>query len=162
MDTAEAGEALDRGYSTPVFAPMDVSLHDENADKLSYFKLLKEALLRAYKGTAGGKQPNTLLIGQGKRVLTAGTVTSIGSAEYILHWKQCVAIEKVGIVHNVQRVNSNDLKTHDGVSEDEVLARLTCNERRTGGVMRLERDRLVMPSDVDVKAMSALNWQSWM
>jgi len=151
MDMAEAGEALNKGYSTPVFAPMDVPLYDENADKLSYFKLLKEALLRAYKGTAGGKQPNTLLIGQEKRVLTADQV----DLEAILwRWERYL---KHGVVHNVQ---SLDPKKHGGVSEQALLIGLTGNEKRTGGVMRLERDRLVMPSDVTAEAMSALDWEA--
>lgn len=150
LDMAEAGEGLNRGYGTPVFAPMDVPLHDENADKLSYFKLLKDTLLKAFYGTAGGKQPNTLLIGPEKRVLTAEQV----DLDYILwKWERYL---KPGVVHNTQ---SLDPRNHGGVSEQTLLAGLAGNEKRTGGVMRLERNRLIMPSDVGAQEMSALDWE---
>ena len=152
MDMAEAGEALNKGYSTPVFTPMDVPLHDENAEKLSYFKLLKDALLKAFYGTAGGKQPNTFLIGPERRVLTADQVNL---KEILYIWerylKPCV------VVHNTQNL---DPKNHGGVSENKALAQLSGNEKRTGGVMRLERDQLIMPSDVGEAKMSALRWES--
>ena len=152
MDREEAGEGLNKGYKTPVFAPKDVPLHDENAEKLSYFKLLKEALLKAFHGTAGGKQPNTLLIGPEKRVLTANQVIELNAI--LGRWERYL---KPGVVHNTQ---SLDPKNHGGVSEQALLAGLTGNEKRTGGVMRIERDQLIMPSDVNAETMSALDWQA--
>lgn len=150
MDMAEAGTDLNRGYSTPVFAPMDVPLHSEQAEKLSYFKLLEKALSKAFKGTAGGKEPNTLLIGPEKRVLTADQV----DLKAIL-WKW-EGYLKAGVVHDVKKL---DTKGHGGVSEQALLAGLTGNEKRTGGVMRIERYQLIMPSDVGETAMSALDWE---
>lgn len=151
IDMAEAGTDLNRGYSTPVFAPMDVPLHDENAEKLGYFKLLEQALSKAFKGTAGGKQANTLLIGPEKRVLTADQVNL---KEILWKWERYL---KAGVVHNVQKL---DPKEHGGVSEEQLLAQLEGNEKRTGGVMRLERDQLIMPSDVGRSTMSALDWEA--
>lgn len=148
MDMAEAGEGLNKGYSTPVFAPMDVPLHNENAEKLSYFKLLEQALSKAFKGTAGGKEPNTLLVGSEKRVLNAKQVDLI-----LWKWERYL---KAGVVHNVQKL---DPKDHGEVSEQALLAGLTGNEKRTGGVMRIERDQLIMPSDVGGTEMSALDWE---
>lgn len=149
MDMAEAGTDLNKGYSTPVFAPMDVPLHGENVDKLSYFKLLKAALLKAFKGTAGGKQANTLLVGPEKRVLTA---EQVDLDDILWKWERYL---KAGLVHNTQNL---DPKNHGGVSEQALLAGLTGNEKRTGGVMRIERDQLIMPSDVGEEAMSGLDW----
>lgn len=151
LDMVEAGTEFDRGYGTPVFAPKDVPLHSENAEKLSYFGLLKQALLKAFRGTAGGKQPNTLLVGSEKRVLTANQV----DLEAILYrWERYL---QAGVVHNVKKL---DVKNHGGVSEEEALAQLTGNEKRTGGVMRLERNQLIMPVDVGEKEMSALDWEA--
>ena len=151
LDRAEAGKALTKGYSTPVFTPMDVPLHSENSKEISYFKLLEETLLKAFKGTAGGKQPNTLLIGPEKRVLTEDQVNL---SDIVWKWERYL---KAGVVHNVQKL---DPKKHGGVSENQALTGLSDNEKRTGGVMRLERDQLIMPTDVGETEMSALDWEA--
>ncbi|MEK7523482.1 MAG: hypothetical protein AAB588_00440 [Patescibacteria group bacterium] len=151
MKMAEAGEGLNKGYNTPVFAPKDVPLHSEQAEKLSYFKLLEKALSKAFKGTAGGKEPNTLLIGPEKRVLTADQVNL---EEILWEWERYL---KAGVVHNVKKLDPED---HGGVSEQVLLSGLTGNEKRTGGVMRIERDQLIMPSDVGETEMSALDWET--
>ena len=151
LDRAEAGRSLDKGYSTPVFTPMDVPLHSENSEEISYFKLLEETLLKAFKGTAGGKQPNTLLIGPEKRVLNA---KQVDLKAILWKWERYL---KAGVVHNVQKL---DPKKHGGVSENQALTGLSDNEKRTGGVMRLERDQLIMPTDVGETEMSALDWEA--
>ena len=151
MDMTEAGTDFNRGYGTPVFAPRDVPLHNEQAEKLSYFKLLKEALLKAFHGTAGGKQPNTLLVGPEKRVFTE---EQVDLQNILWNWERYL---KAGVVHDVKKL---DPEEHGGVSEEQLLAQLSGVEKRTGGVMRLERNQLVMPSDVGETEMSALDWEA--
>lgn len=151
LDMTEAGTELNRGYGTPVFAPKDVPLYSKSAETLSYFELLKEALIKAFHSTAGGKQPKTLLIGPEKRVLTADQVDL---EEILYRWERYL---KDGVVHNVKEL---DVKKHGGISEEQALAQLTDNEKKTGGVMRLERNQLIMPADVGEEEMSALDWQA--
>lgn len=151
LDMTEPGEALDRGYGTPIFAPMDVPLHDENEEKLSYLKLLKDALLWAYNGAVGGKQPNTLLVGPEKRVLTAG---EIDLNDILWRWDRYL---RPGVVHDVKKL---DPQNHGGVSETELLKKLSGVEGKTAGVFRLERDQLVMPRDIGNNPMSGQDWVS--
>jgi hypothetical protein len=149
MEMMKDGPELNRGYNRAVWAPMDAPLASKNPEDLSYFKILKEALLKAYEGNAGGKQPNTLLVGPEKRVLTSDQI----DLNAIL-WKWDRYLKK-GVVHNPKQL---DPKNHGGLSEAELLAGLRGTEKKTGGVFRLERDRLIMPKDVGNEEMSALNY----
>lgn len=147
----EEGEGLDKGYKTAVWAPMDVPIHNEDAENLSYSTLLKDALLKAYNGTAGGKAPNTLLVGPNKEVLTA---EKIDIANILWQWDRYA---KDGVMHNVETL---DPENHGGVSETELLQGLTGVEKQTGGVLRLERDQLIMPKNLGKKIMSAQDWNA--
>lgn len=138
-----------KGFGTPVFAPMDVPLHSENPQAVSYFSVLQMALLCAFHGTAGGKLPNTILIGPEKRVLSSDQV----NINDIVHMWERYA--RPGVVHAVQKL---DPKEHEGLSEKKMLARLAGVEKKTGGTMRFERNQLIMPSDVGLKSMNALDW----
>lgn len=138
----EAGEGLDRGYDALVWSPVDLPVGH-------YFLILKEALIKAYNGTARGKAPQTLLIGPEKRVIGEKKVNINGilcGLDYYL---------KSGLVYNPQRLNP---KEHGGMTEAQILKRLTGVEKATGGVMRLERTQLVMPRNVGKEEMSAQDW----
>jgi|GEM_PF-3696606 len=145
---AESGEGLDKGYNVPSFAPMDVPLYSwrysKNADTLSYFKLLEQALIEAFHGTMGGKQPNTLLIGPDKRQIE---LERVNVGDFFMN--------RVDFVFEPKTL---DPKNHNGLSEQELLASLTGVEKQTGGILRLERPDLIMPDDVNQEAMSSINW----
>lgn len=151
FEMMEAGAELNRGYNRLVWAPEDVLFASEDPGTLSYLKLLEEALLKAYRGTTGGKQANTLLVGPNKRVLTADT---INLKEILWQWE---GYKQHGIVHNPQQLNP---KKHGGKSEAEMLASLKGIEKETGGTLRLERDSLIMPKDVGKEVMSARDWHA--
>ncbi|MCK9186317.1 hypothetical protein M0P48_02670 [Candidatus Gracilibacteria bacterium] len=147
----EAGEGLDKGYGRAVWAPEDVPVADEDPETLTYLKLAEEALIRAYKGTVGGKKPNTLLVGPDKRVLTAD---QIDLKNILWQWER---YKKPGIVYNPKEL---DPKNHGGQSEVEMLAALKGTEKETGGVFRLERDQLIMPKDIGQDSMSGQDWHA--
>ncbi len=147
----EAGEGLDKGYSRPVWAPEDVPVASEDAETLTYLKLAEEALTKAYHGTVGGKKPNTLLVGPEKRVLSADKI----DLENILwQWER---YKQPGVVYNPREI---DPENHGGQSEVEMLTALKGTEKATGGVLRLERDSLIMPKDVGQETMSAQDWHA--
>ncbi|MCK9186701.1 hypothetical protein M0P48_04685 [Candidatus Gracilibacteria bacterium] len=145
----DESEELDKGYSRAVWAPEDVPVASEDAETLTYLKLLEEALLKAFHGTAGGKKPNTLLVGPDKKLLIADKI----DLENILY--QWGRYEQPGIVYNPKEL---DPKNHGGQSEAEMLASLQGTEKETGGVLRLERDDLIMPRDVWKRLMSGKDW----
>ena len=152
------GASLNRGYTTPVWAPMDVPLENKNPENLSYLKLLKQALLRAYESTAGGKAQNTLLVGTEKRVHNS---EKIDVDAIMWRWEHYLHPD---VVHDVRTLASNTVlhgsMIHDGVSEDKFLEELTGVEKQTGGILRVERGQLVMSTDVGEgeKGMSAQDW----
>lgn len=150
MSMAEDGESLDKGYKTPVFSPMDVPLCSENAEELTYLTLLKDALIEAFRGTMGGKAPDTLLVGPNKRVITADQV----NLDDIM-W-QLDSYFRMSVVHNVHRL---DKSNHGGVTENELLSGLEGTDRRIGGVVRIERDRSVMPSDLGAAELRPTDWE---
>ncbi|MFA6305588.1 MAG: hypothetical protein WC651_02555 [Candidatus Gracilibacteria bacterium] len=152
-DTAmmEDGEGLDKGYGRAVWAPEDVPVASEDGEALTYLKLFEQALTEAYKGTAGGKQPNTLLVGPDKRVLRAD---QIDLKNILWQWER---YKKPGIIYNPKEL---DPKNHGGQTEAEMLESLKGTEKETGGVFRLERDQLIMPKDVGQKKMSGQDWHA--
>lgn len=147
----EAGAGLDKGYGRAVWAPEDVPVAANNAETLTYLKLAEEALTKAYHGTVGGKPPNTLLVGPDKRVLTAD---EIDLQRILWQWER---YESPGVVYNPSKL---DPENHEGQSEAEMLLSLKGTEKETGGVLRLERDNLIMPKDVGQKSMSGHDWHA--
>lgn len=146
----EPGAALGKGYGTPIWTPEDMPLVSTSTEQVSYASLLNKALLEAFRGTAGGKAPDTLLIGPDKRVLTA---EQVDVNNILFEWDRYA---KPGVVHNPQRLNPVD---NGGVSEAQLLADLKGADQRTGGVLRLERNRPIMQTDVGKKKMSAIDWK---
>ncbi|MBI4234678.1 hypothetical protein HY604_00055 [Candidatus Peregrinibacteria bacterium] len=140
---------FDGGYGRVVWAPEDVPIASRNPKTLTYFKLLEEALKKAYSGTAGGKAPNTLLVGPDKKVFTADQI----DLEEIFF--QVERYKKPGIIYNPKNLNS---KKHGGQTEEEMLDALEGIERETGGVLRMERDRLIMLKDAKLPQMSGRDW----
>lgn len=149
LHLTEKGEGLDKGYKTAIWAPVDVPIHDENPGNLSYLGLLKDALLKAYHGTVGGKAPDTLLVGPSKKVLTVEYINNV-----LNEWCRYA---KEGVIHNVETL---DPENHGGVSEMELLQGLTGVEKQTGGTLRLERDQLITPKDLGKNSMSAKDWNT--
>lgn len=149
----EAGNELGQGYNRVVWAPEDVPLASDDPETLTYLKLLEDALREAYYGTVGGKKAKTLLIGPEKRVLSAD---QINLKEILWQWERYT---KPGIVHNPQKL---DPKKHCGQSDAEMLAALKGTEKKTGGVLRVERDQLIMPRDIGQERMSGQDWQEVM
>lgn len=158
LDMTGEGGDLNRGYSAPVFAPMDVPFYDENPNHLSYVKLLKEVLFRALCRTTGEKPRNTLLVGPKKHIVTAQQVKldeMVSINEHFLKDGVLFDVKKLSDYSVYQRVNMND-----DVSERESLERLLGNEKRTGGVMRFERNRLIMPRDISEEPdMDAMDFE---
>ena len=60
------------------------------------------------------------------------------------------------MVHDVKNLIR---KNTAAFPKNSFLAQLSGVEKRTGGVMRLERNQLIMPSDVGKETMSALDWE---
>lgn len=147
----EDGEGLDKGYGRAVWAPEDVPVASDDTETLTYLKLAEEALTKAYHGTVGGKKPNTLLVGPDKRVLNANQVDL---DQILWQWER---YKQPGIVYNPKEL---DPKKHEGQSEAEMLMTLKGTEKETGGVLRLERDSLIMPKDVGRKSMSGQDWHA--
>lgn len=145
----EEGEGLNSGYDSPIWIPQDVPLHSVDPEKPSYFKVLEGALRTAYNGTAGGKAPQTLLIGPERRVIDA---SQVNLEEMLWRWERYLKEEVVCNPRTLDPIN------HGGMTEAQVLEGLQGVERQTGGVMRLERTRLVMPRDVGRSEMSAQDW----
>ncbi|MBI4235043.1 hypothetical protein HY604_01960 [Candidatus Peregrinibacteria bacterium] len=150
-DMMAAGKGLDRGYGRAVWAPEDVPVASKDPKTLTYLKLAKGTLLEAYHGTAGGKAPNTLLVGPNKKVLTAD---QIDLSKILWQWER---YKKSGIVYNPREL---DPRTHGGQTEEEMLAALQGTEKTTGGVLRMERDQLIMPKDVGQTQMSDTDWHA--
>lgn len=149
LDMMEEGSELDKGYGRVVWAPYDVPIASEDAEKLTYMKLLEKALKEAFQSTIGGKPANTLRVGPDKRVLTADQI----DFEKIL-W-QLERYAKPGIVHNPQKL---DLIGHGGKTDDQLRTSLQGKEKETCGRLRFERDQLIMARDIGREKMSGRDW----
>lgn len=135
-------ERLDRGYGRLVCSPADVPVESDIPNDLTYVNVLKKALIQAFRGRAGGKEPNTLLIGAEKKVITADEI----------NFEEPVRVDpglfEGEMVYNPTRFNRCDRHELGGQSEAEMMRSLQGIERKTGCVVRLERDRPVSNCDV--------------
>lgn len=145
----EKGTGLNQGYHTAVWAPMDVPLYSKNPETLSYLGLLKQALERAFHGTAGGKKPDTLRVGSMKTVLTGKQV----NVRDILQIGEIYKYKDV--VYEPQELTQDG---HHGKTERELIENLAGAEKKTGGTVRLEREWPVTPGEMDQKRMNAEQW----
>lgn len=148
---------FNKGYRTPIFTPMDVPLHDhKDAEKLTYFKLLKEVLLRAFYSTVEGKSAETLLLGAKKVVLGKDSVDLNNILYFDDDFVDYIAVEDRKPVDGPRP----DVLSFTGTGlfgEREILAKLDGVEKRTGGIMRLERDQLIVPQHLDEKEMNCVD-----
>lgn len=136
-------ERLDRGYGRLVCSPMDVPvMSDDPKNDLTYVKVLEKALMQAFRSTVGGKEPNTLLIGAEKKVISADQI----DFDKIVNVDSGFFTGKME--YNPKRFNRCDGHELGGQSEAEMLGALRGLERKTGCVVRLERDRPVSRYDV--------------
>lgn len=151
----EDGEGLKQGYNTPIWAPMDVPIFDKGPNKPSYLQMLKDALIEACESTTGGKPAHSLLLGPEKRVLTPEEM----NLKCILSTYR--RIEEGKAVHDISDLGPTHFKPypqHGGCSEADLLQRLAGLEKKTGGVLRLERDRLVRPADLGKWTLQPQDW----
>lgn len=143
MMVSDAG--VNRGYGTLVWAPADVPIASENPDVLTYAKLLKDALVKAFRGTAGGKRPNTLLYGSDMLAHRVDEKNILRTSDIF---------EQSEFVHNTQN--------QSGQTDAEMLASLTGIEQTTGGILRLERDQPITPSDIRRRSASGKDWTDFL
>lgn len=151
LNMMENAPGLDKGYGRAVWAPEDVPVASDDPGALTYLGLVEEAIKKAFYGRAGGKKPNTLLVGPEKKVFTAD---QIDLKKILWQWER---YKQPGIIYNPSKL---DPQNHRGQSEAEMCAALRGTERETGGVFRMERDELIMPKDVQRKEMSGQDWHA--